>query len=422
MRWIVLLQAGVWLLVAPIIRLGSVSVSYRFDISLIAIGSIVLGILLTSKFSRNPMVSGPSVRLADRRLDVIFTSLSLVYVAVSVTNDLMNRRQGSEEMALRFAELPLFDLFLIRLFEILLPAYIVIACWRLVKDNTRTPWWALTAASCAFLFSGSLDSRARWLTLALIGLGFVAIPLRGSRSALKVGLILTVVGVLGFAFVGVTRSLNALDDARQTLSNQGEREGPVIGELQLEERQALILEWVARLDGLELISRVSNESNLSWHGTGDFGILKNSQSMIPFLPSAKELKLSGQTAPKNYILKNVLQTDQLDTNNSAVTDVMYFGGLPLLTLVFTMIGAAAGLIDRALRSGSWRSTGLTMAGTLAIGLNLLRLEADTMSIVLNSARDFAILFVFILMTTSKTQVRESGNNDDGELREIGDFR
>ena len=163
----------------------------------------------------------------------------------------------------------------------------------------------------------------------------------------------------------------------------------------------LLFDVINRLDGLELISQISAQINLSSFGTYDLLIFSNFIAGIPFLDAATALKEAGLTSSKNYLLNVILKSSQIDINNSFITDLFYFGGHLFLFLGSLFLGWLSAKTDIAIRSGQWLNNKITCALVFSIGYNFFRIEQDFFGLFISSLRDFIIIYILFLSVRFK---------------------
>jgi hypothetical protein len=369
---LVLAQITVYLFLSPLAMLLLEDVkSYRFDISVFFLLSFFIGVAfaqtliargMSGNYDRFPFIPG-AVKLS-------LMGLALLYIYVVVANGLVIRRQGSENMANLFANLPLIHLAILRIFEILFYPVFFIIMKGLQYDRGGALKLLLAIFLVAFAFTGILDSRAK----ILLPIFYYYVLFIASESGWKpisnkflIGIIL-----LGLSS-NVVIALIRMDDFGNLFEYIQE-------------------DFISRLDGLNLISRVTHEMNISWLGTYDFMLFSNFVAGIPFLEAATALKEAGMTSSKNYLLKEVLGMVQIDHVNTMVTDLYYFGGYFLLIICAMHYGYLVMRLDILVRTNRLWSSRILMAFMFSFLINALRIEVDYFGMWINIFRDFCLLF------------------------------
>src|SRR6478735_1810873 len=127
LRWIILTQAVVYLLVMPALRAqGEAGYHPPILIGLIGVAALFAGVMLHRP---QPAIQTQPTRssLAPRgQLWIGIVALAVLYSLVSLQFGLLNRRQGSEMMAEIFGTMPFWAMIIIRGYELLLPLLIIL--------------------------------------------------------------------------------------------------------------------------------------------------------------------------------------------------------------------------------------------------------------------------------------------------------
>ena len=165
MKNLVLAQVTVYLFLSPLVMLLlDDEKSYRFDISVFFLISIFIGIAYAKvKIVRVKSSSPDCFPFIPGVVKLILIVLALLYIYVVAVNGLQIRRQGSENMAYLLANLPLTQLAILRIFEIIFYPILFIILRGIQYDQTRQMKLLLVILLVAFLFMGILDSRAKIL-------------------------------------------------------------------------------------------------------------------------------------------------------------------------------------------------------------------------------------------------------------------
>jgi len=386
MQNLVILQIIVYLFVSPIvISFVGKSEGYRFDFSLIFLVSFCIGLILVRQpsyparliyYKRYPYIPVP--------IKVASIVMALMYINTVIEYGLLDRRQGSEVMALLFAGLPLIQLAILRIFEILFYPMLFIILVGLQYDRDKLLRVLLVVFLCAFPFTGVLDSRAK-LLMPLLYYYVLFIAPRPDWKPISRKIFISAFILAGFAFfIMATIRLGEFDD----LSGY------------------LLADFVSRLDGLEFSSKLASEGTSSVWGTMDFNVFLNFMSAVPFLESATELKAAGMTSSKNYLLQEVLGSSQFDINNSMITDLYYFGGYFFLVVGGIFYGYLVKRFDLVMRSNLIWKGRASLAFMMSFMINAIRFESDYFGVILSVFRDF-LIFYGVSMAINLMKIPES---------------
>lgn len=386
-RLIFLAQAILYLLLMPAIH-DYMDPLYRppLFISIIAVFSLMAGFvvprLLPSAKSQISITSNPtSFNALQPRRAVLFgiAFLAILYAYVSFSNGLLNRRQGSEYMAEIYGSLPLVELAILRVYEIL---FIPIAVIYIFGNSTPTSRLAIISILLVSLpFMGIQDSRGRILVIAICLLSFVKINSFRSffTNNIKIyGFMFAAIGM--FIYVGTQR---------------------IAGYARTEDY--LFYEVVKRTDGLNLVSELRDFGYINYFGSFDFAMFGPLISRIPFIEAGQLAKLEGITSTKQYFLKSVLNTSRLDDSNSVILDPLYFGGLIGLAIAFAILGYFIARFDRYVAEGKLFSNKFGLTLSLAFIASFATIEVDYFGAVTTFIQNFLILFVAMLLTLYKAK-------------------
>jgi hypothetical protein len=297
---------------------------------------------------------------------------SLGYALLAFQNDLIFRRVGFVEAAEAAANRPLLVLFLVRVFEVLFYPFLITRYYAWRTGGKRVPWYLVMSLVVAFLTMGTLDSRIKILTPALVFLVFIALPRQGWGIRPESLLLpsLAVLGLLGVVLAERVRVFGSVS-------------------------QMVVQDVLRRLNGFDLLGRLEQAGSLSLFGSWDFDMFRPLSAGIPWLASTAELKATGMTSTKTYLLNDVLNLGEFDALSPLVVDPIYFGGAPLLVFVMTGIGFIAARFDYAARRGTWQKSAVIASVFIAVGLASLRFEESLASTVFNVVRDSIIVWVML---------------------------
>lgn len=375
-----LLQIAVYLFLAPVLRAefgaDRTLSEYYFFLSLLFLASFLIGALAQRRLLKpKPLTSAYNLSLTDRG-GLVFIAWSAIYIFVAVENSLYNRRIGTESAAELFASINPGVLITFRVFEVLMPVWLVAAISKAhsAKRFSSVDSLCLVMLVIAIACSGIAYSRSQ-LFLFLMTTVVMAQHLVPRRALRKVLILSALGGGLVFALVSMSRwSSEEVIDPQRYL-----------------EREVL-----TRVDGLEIVSDL-----YSWYGPTMFGVdstaaLNPLISSIPFLPGAQELKVDALTTVKSMILDSEYHSSARDVNAFVVLDAFYWGGLSAVALTGVLLGFFARLVDAKI--GRY-SSALTQAFLFAVAANIIIMERESLSMALGIARDFviyacALLFMF----------------------------
>jgi hypothetical protein len=240
--------------------------------------------------------------------------LVILYGYVSLSNGLWNRRQGSELMAEIYGTLPLVEITILRVYEIL---FIPIAVIYLFGETSKLSKFIVVFCLIASLpFMGIEDSRGRILVISICLLSFVKIS--NFRSFFENNF-----KIYGFMFFAIGAFFYV---SAQRLTRYNRTEDYFFNEI------------VRRLDGLYLVSELRDSGHIKYLGHFDFDMLAPLVSRIPFIEAGRLAKIEGLTSTKQYFLKSILQTNRIDESNSIILDPLYFGGVIGMAISFVVLG------------------------------------------------------------------------------------
>lgn len=373
MRNLVLIQILAYLFISPLtLMVMGEDVVYRFDLSVVFLLSFIAGIVIAQGGRSTvvgPVVVSPPSLPAWLKLCLI--ALACAYIFVVISNGLIDRRQGSEVMAQIYANIPLFDLFILRIYEIIFYPVLIVVVIGLYRDTSILTKLLLVSFFIGFLFTGVLVSRSKLVIPLLL---YYVIFIAPKPDWQPISKNVFVLGALILTLLALLIGLDRIKDF----------DGLSV---------YFIEDVLKRIDGLELISLVDEVIDIPFWGTLDTNVFSNFLATIPFLEKASVLKEMGLTSSKSYLLQIILGYTQFDINNSALTDIYYFGGYILLIVGSCFYGYLVMKFDISIRSNNlWRGR-VKMAFMLSFLINSIRIEQDYFSILFNTLRDFIILYL-----------------------------
>lgn len=384
MRLLVVVQLFIYLLISPIFLLMmGMSDSYRFDLSVVVIISFFVGIFFHNSFffSQEKYCADVNQRIEIRPwCNFLIVIFSFIYIYIVIKNGLYNRRQGSEVMAFVYANLPLSELLILRFYEILFYPILIFIFYKMKSKNPTCLKINLFAMFCAFIFMGVLYSRAKLLLPLLLYFVFFH-PIKNKIFLLSIKPIyiktFCIFVLLSASWVVIER-LDAFPDFYGYF----------------------MFDIVKRVDGLELISLIDVVKPIPLFGTYDFFMFSNLAAVIPFWEEAAVLKELGLTSSKSYLLRVVLNFDQMDINNTIITDLFYFGGYPFLVFGGVVYGYFVSWFDKIIKGGKWLSGRAMIAFVISFGINGIFIENDFSGLLFSILRDFFIIYIAFFFIVS----------------------
>lgn len=373
MKNLVLIQILAYLFISPLtLMLMDGDVIYRLDLSVIFLLSFIAGIVIAwggRSTAVGPVVVSPPSLPAWLKLCLI--ALACAYIFVVISNGLIDRRQGSEVMAQIYANMPLFELLILRIYEVIFYPVLIIIAIGLYGNTGILTKLLLVSFFVGFLFTGVLSSRAK-LVIPLLFYYVIFIAPKPAWQPISKN-----VFVLGSLLLASLAFLIGLDRIKDF-------DGLSV---------YFIEDVLRRVDGLELVSLVDQAVEIPFWGTLDTNVFSNFLAAIPFMEKASALKEMGLTSSKSYLLQIILGYAQFDINNSMLTDIYYFGGYILLIIGSCFYGYLVMKFDLSLRLNNlWRDR-VKVAFMLSFLMNGIRIEQDYLSILFNTLRDFVILYL-----------------------------
>jgi hypothetical protein len=167
-KFIFLIQVFIYLVLAPYVVMDNKLFYYPpIYLGFVVIISITVGIYLKNMRHATVVKSNIVIeRITPRHsLSWLIVFLSLLYIYTSYGNGLTNRRLGSEYMAELYANLPLFDLIILRSFEIMFTPFLAIYLLSSKNIDVSSKIRVFTSLIIAIPFMGLLDSRGRLLVI-----------------------------------------------------------------------------------------------------------------------------------------------------------------------------------------------------------------------------------------------------------------
>lgn len=388
--WFCLIQIVVYLFVSPFAReLSAEAVDYWYSGAVVFLFAYIVG-AATVRRRGQPHQMGWQLHTNGEWLLILW---SILYIVCSVQYGLFNRRIGTDAAAELFASIPIYVLAVFRTFEVILPLAISMLLAKVIRRDitSHQKRWQFVDTVCglsmgsALLLSGALYSRSQ-LTFILVSVLVLVQNLVGKVILKQIVLRTIAVGILVLIGVSLYRWASLED---------GVPDGYFFREI------------VVRLDGLEVVSRLISDHGLSWGGVNFHVIFAPLVSAVPFLPEAAELKALALTTVKANILYHEYGSPQRDINSFMVLDVYYWGGMIGLVLSGLVVGIAARWVDRNVGT----SKGLTKTALMvAIASNILFMEREFVLVVINTVRDWFIIYLFMALFVRRSSLGTSAKD------------
>lgn len=375
MKWFVTLQFVIYLLVAPFI----VSLEYphydysMFLVSFVALFSLFIGFVFGFKPSacvtcrRHPKV--------NRFIVFVIILWAILYVYISIDLGVVQRRQGSHNMAELFSQIPLFKLFALRIYEMLFYPVVIFFTYSFYYQKTIRflDFVLIFFLFLSFLTSGVITSKLK-LILPII-LFFIFLPswIRNDLIKQNKRIFIGSISLVFLSFMGIVFNRYVLIE-----------EGGV--------SLYFLNDFIYRVDGIQLLNILHEAGHSSPFGSYNNNIFGFLIAKIPFLEVSKELKFLGLTSSKSYILNNVLLMDKIDHNNTMITDLYYYGGYLFLFIGVFIYGFFIQRFDQYVRSGYLLENKVRAAFYISFGLTMMLVERDFFGMLI----DVLINFILIL--------------------------
>lgn len=385
--WVCLIQIWVYLFFAPLIMAAmDNSRDYFFGASTVFLLFYILGGKLINRNHNKLMPEKIIFRKIALPLLCVF---SISYSYISIKHGLYNRRIGTEVIAELFAAIPFYEIIVFRIYEVILPFVLALVYVSYIYNGSdlgarRAKIGVVFSAFfvlIAVMFSGVLHSRSQLGFLLFSTLAIIqnAIPLFVFKKYLKKA------ALIGLLFIfGVTLS--------RLVSADGEFSG-----------EYFIAEFIGRLDGLEIVSKLYLDYDISWTGISFSVLFFPIVAALPFLPQAIDLKAQALTTVKANILFLDYGSSQRDINSFVILDVYYTTGILGLALAGFAIGFAAKWVDRNIMN----SAGMVkLAFAAAVACNLIFLEREFVSHVLGIFRDWFLFYIFGIVFIRKIRFHD----------------
>ena len=376
-----ILQFIIYLLVVPFLRseFTIIDFNYSWYLAIVSIFCLFIGSFLFKLFFNNN-------KLKNQSFSVEFTDFGVVILSFWVISsflvlykyNLFNRRIGTEDLAELFSSIPSYFLIIYRSLEISL-AFIALLIFLDIKNKgfTKKNKWLLFILIFYLFSSGALFSRA--LLLLFVITVFALLQNILNRKLFKKKLYFGFLwGLIFFIFITIFRmgSESENRDLSQYFQN----------------------EFLQRVDGLELISRIDSLDSMAISGINPIAILIPFIASIPFNNSAVILKKEGLTSIKAVALNDSLVINLKDYNSFIIFDSYYIGGIFLL--IFSCIFLGFILRSADLFVGTSKRN-IFFAFWAATTVNLVPLEREFTGLLLLIFRDTFIYWLLLSVLVRK---------------------
>jgi fumarate reductase subunit D len=301
---------------------------------------------------------------------IVITVWCAIHITLCFEYGLHDRRIGTDSIALLLSGLSVYELIVIRTLEVFFPYLIAISFFAYWTTRTNIALLPLLALMAAFLSSGAINSRSQVIILGLSAL----IMLQNVLSPHDIRRLLKVLVVLGAAVVSVVTLVRLSQELDVDAGNYARDE------------------FVKRLDGLEVTSKLIQGSGVKPLGTDPQSLLSPIFSVIPVSDRTTELKELALTTIKANILQNEFSSNERDINSFVITDAYYAGGLIGVLVVGWGFGALTRAVDSRIGATRTRCVHLLLVAAVCNGLAL---ERETTGILIGTLRDWLLLVVLM---------------------------
>ncbi|EMQ57030.1 TPA: hypothetical protein I6799_001714 [Vibrio cholerae] len=264
--------------------------------------------------------------------DFIFINVSLILYFYFVYNlNIIDRRVGTEQIAIIFSEIPIYKLIYIRVVDFLFP-FVWMYIYLKINREMHFSYLRVLHFFSFFIFvfiSGKIFSKSELVFIIIsfiIILGGLSTPSVIVKNIKK--LIVAFFSI--FIIFGVVSYLRFLDyhGSMYEMMNQ---------------------DFFSRLNGHKIMASLIDRGISTPIGTYDLEIYKYYITQNPFSEQSLEYKSQALTSAKNYLLYDILQFHQFDETTTYLVDVYYFGGLFGVFGVGCFLGGVARVVDKLIR-------------------------------------------------------------------------
>ncbi len=370
-----LIQILLYLFIVPLIRLviQDEIINYKFGISIVFLASFLVSGYFSRALRQEERSNHQAIFYMPEKIDfkwLLFVLFVLVSAFISYKYELYNPRIGTEEAAMRAAQVPPLFVVIFRSLGIALPVFIAIVMAEILKCKRIKILTIVTVIILIFVFfiTGGASSRIAlglYLLMALI----INQHLLTTRQFRRISFYFILIAMFMYSAATILRVLSG--DSRDLF-------------------EYVSAEVLQRLDGLEIVSRLVELHGYQFTGINPVAILNPIISSIPFLDNALILKADALTTVKSIVMIQEYDSSLRDVNSFVVLDVYYWGGMVALVIVAYVVGWTARLVDR----GIGMSRGLVyQCFLMAAVVNLTVLESESISLILGIFRTWLILLL-----------------------------
>jgi oligosaccharide repeat unit polymerase len=381
----IFLQVVVYLFASPLVRvsMGANFSEYHFGIAIIfASFFCISGTVFRPK--SNIYLSHSSVIELDTTVSykwlLIFAWL-IACILISLEYELSNRRIGTENAAELFAGIPYYVLFIFRTLEIsvaFLTSLVLTNLIDLKKLRIKNILLLCTIGVTLFLLGVSSSRTAVGLFLInILILIQNEFPLKKFKKLIIASGIAAVV-----VFVAVTASR----------FNAG---------INTEMDEYFSSDILQRVDGLEVVSKIIDKYGYQMTGINAAAALNPIISLVPFLDKSTELKTDALTTVKSVILQQEFDSKFRDVNSFVILDAYYCGGLIGVAFIASLIAYLSRMVDAKIGvTSNW----IVQIFLVAIVVNFVSMERETIGIFISIIRDWVIMCVVTFVFLSRAKI------------------
>jgi hypothetical protein len=364
--------ALVYLVIAPgyLFATGSED-AFPLAFAVMALAATITGGWLASFLPKSSkrVTTFPPLR---RGVDVLAGVACIIYIGLSLTYGLYDRRVGFYAAIDRALTMPTFVQVMATIVEdLLFPFAIIRLCAWQIDGQRRPPLILAALMTAAWLSMGALDSRLLAVQPLLLLLIFFILPRVGRDRSRRV------VGIVGILSAGVfLAAAGAASSANQSTTN-------------------ISTQIATRLNGYELLTMLEERGFLSATGNWKFEMFEPATAQIPVLPDSQEYKSQGLTSSKAYLLQRELGYARYDAVAPVTLDPYVFGGSIGLVVCMALIGMLLRATDLSLRNATWTLSPIRMSFVLALGLMATSFESQLSGLLVSSLRLTILIWLMV---------------------------
>lgn len=381
----IFLQIIIYLFISPFARvsIGGTLADYHFGIAIIFIAVFYIsGIVFRVKKITHPSRSDVIELNTETSYKwLLILAWILACIMISFDYGLSNRRIGTEIAAELFAGIPYYVLFVFRSLEIslaFLMSLVIINLSDSSKSRSKNMLLVFSMGVALFLLGASSSRSA-------LGIFFITILLiiQNKFSSKKFKKLIISAGTVALIiFITVTTSR-------------------ISAEKNIDMDEYFSSDILQRVDGLEVVSKIINKYGYQITGINASVALNPIISLIPFLDKSRELKIDALTTVKSVILEQELDSKFRDVNSFVILDAYYCGGIIGVVFVASLIAYLSRLVDAKVGATSnW----IFQIFLVAVIVNFVSMERETIGIFISIARDWVILCAVAFVFLSRAKI------------------